>query len=221
MTGPPAPGERRVSRRPPARSAGRAARRTLTAETGDDQAQRMVIAALWAVALGRFRDYMQLRKDTDMPLDTSELSRAYAEFDSVARSGGFGPPPPGGWDAEHTLAHVVSGDASIASAVLAVVAGQRPVFDNRVNQDESNLQWIIKQAGGLAGLADLVRRNGELLCLAAAQLSDEQLNQLLPVLIVSDDEVVVDEPRPLCSLIEGIGRAHLPMHAQQLRSLQL
>jgi hypothetical protein len=119
---------------------------------------------LWAVALGRFRDYMQLRKDTDMPLDTSELSRAYAKFDGVARGGDFGPPPPGEWDAEHTLAHVVSGDASIASAVLAVVAGQRPVYDNRVNQDESNLQWIIKQAGGLAGLADLVCRNGELLC---------------------------------------------------------
>jgi hypothetical protein len=181
----------------------------------------MVVAALWAVALGRFRGYMQLRKDTDMALDTSELSRAYAEFDGVARGGGFGPPPPGEWDAEHTLAHVASGDASIASAVLAVVAGQRPSFDNRVNQDESNLQGIIRQAGGLAGLIDLVRRNGELLCLAAAQLSDEQLDRRLPVLIVSNDEIVVDEPRPLRGLIETIGRAHLPMHAQQLRDLKL
>ena len=179
----------------------------------------MVLAAQWAVALGRFHDYMQ-RKDTDMALDTSALSRAYAEFDDVARGGGFGPPPAGEWDAEHTLAHVVSGDASIVSTVLAVVAGQRPSFDNRVNQDESNLRWIIKQAGGLAGLADLVRRNGELLCLAAAQLSDEQLDQQLPVLIVSDDEVVVDGPSSLRSLIETIGRAHLPMHAQQLRDLK-
>ncbi len=181
----------------------------------------MTIAVLWAVALDRFRDHIQLRKDTKMPLDTSELSRAYAEFDGLARDGRFGPPAPGEWDAEHTLAHVVSADASIASTVLAVVAGQRPVYDNRVNQDESNLQWVIRQAGGLAGLTDLVRRNGELLCLAAAQLSDEQLDLRLPVLIVSDDEVVVDEPRPLRGLIESIGRAHLPMHAQQLRSLQL
>ncbi len=177
------------------------------------------VGRMWVVVLGRFHDYM--KKDIDMPLDTSELSRAYAEFDGVARGGGFGPPPPGEWDAEHTLAHVASGDASIASAVLAVVAGQRPSFDNRVNQDESNLQGIIRQAGGVAGLADLVRRNGELLCLAAAQLSDEQLDRRLPVLIVSDDEVVVDEPRPLRSLIETIGRAHLPMHAQQLRDLKL
>jgi hypothetical protein len=143
MTRPPAPGERRAHRRPPAGRA-RAARRTLTAESHDDRAQRLTIAALWAVALGRFCKYMQARKETEMPLDTSELSRAYAEFDGVARSGGFGPPPPGEWDAEHTLAHVVSGDASIASAVRAVVAGQRPSFDNRVNQDESNLQWIIR-----------------------------------------------------------------------------
>jgi hypothetical protein len=183
-------------------------------------AERLV-GRMWAAALGRFRDYMQLRKDTGMALDTSELSRAYVEFDGVARGGGFGPPPPGEWDAEHTLAHVASGDASIASAVLAVVAGQRPSFDNRVNQDESNLQGIIRQAGGLAGLIDLVRRNGELLCLAAAQLSDEQLDRRLPVLIVSNDEIVVDEPRPLRGLIETIGRAHLPMHAQQLRDLKL
>ena len=183
-------------------------------------AERLV-GRMWAAALGRFRDYMQLRKDTDMALDTSELSRAYAEFDGVARGGGFGPPPPGEWDAEHTLAHVASGDASIASAVLAVVAGQRPSFDNRVNQDESNLQGVIRQAGGLAGLIDLVRRNGELLCLAAAQLSDEQLDRRLPVLIVSNDEIVVDEPRPLRGLIETIGQAHLPMHAQQLRDLKL
>jgi hypothetical protein len=219
MTRPPAPGER--CPRPRARAARRVSRRTLTAGRGDDRAQLLVIAALWAVALGRFRNYTQLRKDTEMPLDTAELSRAYADFDGLARGGGFGPPAPGEWDAEHTLAHVVSADASIISTVLAVVAGQRPVYDNRVNQDESNLQWVIKQAGGLAGLTDQVRRNGELLCLAAAQLSDEQLNQSLPVLIVSDDEVVVDEPAPLRSLIEGIGRAHLPMHAQQLRGLQV
>ena len=155
-----------------------------------------------------------------MSLDTTELRRVYAELDGVARSGGFGPPPPGEWDAEHTLAHIASADASIASATLAVVAGQRPTYDNRVNQDESNLQWIIRQAGSLAGLTDLVRRNGELLCAAAAQLSDEQLDMRLPVLIVSGDEIVVDEPRPLRALIEGIGRAHLPMHTQQLQGLK-
>jgi hypothetical protein len=45
-------------------------------------------------------------------------------------------------------------------------------------------------------LTDLVRRNGDLLCSAAAQLSDEQLDRRLPVLIVSDDEAVVDDRHP-------------------------
>jgi hypothetical protein len=195
----------------------------------DDHAQRARIAFLWALALGRFRQYAQAMRGTDMfdqelasksALDTTVLRRAYAELDGVARGGGFGPPPPGEWDAEHMLAHIASADAAAASAALAIAAGLRPSYDNRVNIDESNLQRIIRETGGLPGLADLVRRNGELLCSIAAQLSDEQLDVRLPVLIVSGDQVVVDEPRPLRALIEGIGHAHLPMHAEHLRSLK-
>ncbi len=153
-------------------------------------------------------------------LDTAGLRRAYADLDGVARGGGFGPPPPGEWDAEHTLAHIASADAGIASAALAIASGLRPTYDNRVSIDESNLQRIIRQAGGLPELTDLVRRNGELLCSAAGQLSADELNLRLPVLIVSGDEVVVDELWPLRVLIEGIGQAHLPLHAEQLRGLQ-
>ena len=153
-------------------------------------------------------------------LDTAGLRRAYADLDGVARGGAFGPPPPGEWDAEHTLAHIASADAGIASAALAIASGLRPTYDNRVSIDESNLQRIIRQAGGLPQLTDLVRRNGELLCSAAGQLSIDELNLRLPVLIVSGDEVVVDELWPLRVLIEGIGQAHLPLHAEQLRGLQ-
>jgi hypothetical protein len=154
-------------------------------------------------------------------LDITQLRRAYAELDGVARGGGFGPPPPGEWDAEHMLAHIASADAAAAAAALAIAAGLRPSYDNRVNIDESNLRHIIREAGGLPGLADLVRRNGALLCSIAAQLSSEQLDVRLPVLTVSGDRVLVDEPRPLRSLIEGIGRNHLPAHVQQLRGLRL
>ena len=41
----------------------------------------------------------------------------------------------------------------------------------------------------------------------------------MPVLIVSNDELVVDEPWPLRSLVEGIGQIHLPRHTEQLRAL--
>jgi hypothetical protein len=194
-----------------------------------DDAQRARMAFLWALALDRFRQCVQAVRGTDMfdqelasrsALDTTVLRRAYAELDGVARGGGFSPPPPGEWDAEHMLAHIASADAAAASAALAVAAGLRPSYDNRVNIDESNLQRIIRETGGLPGLRDLVRRNGELLCSIAALLSDEQLDVRLPVLIVSGDQVVVDEPRPLRALIEAIGHAHLPMHVQQLRSLR-
>src|SRR5579864_5336399 len=142
--------------------------------------QRARIAALWALALGRFRDYAQARRGSDMPgqepaLDLTALRRAYTELDRVVCGGGFGPPPPGEWDAEHLLAHIASADAAAASAALAIAAGLRPSYDNRVNVDESNLQRIIRETGGLPGLTDLVRQNGELLCSIAAQLSDEQL----------------------------------------------
>jgi hypothetical protein len=185
------------------------------------------IAVLWALALDRFRDYMQAIRCRDMldqepaTLDITELRRAYTELDGVARGGCFGPPPPGEWDAEHMLAHIASTDAAIAAAALAIAAGSRPAYDNRVNIDESNLQRIISQTGGLPQLADLVRRHGALLCSIAGQLSGEQLDVQLPVLIVSGDEVLVDEPRPLRALLQGIGRNHLPAHARQLRGLLL
>jgi len=42
----------------------------------------------------------------------------------------------------------------------------------------------------------------------------------LPVLIISSDQVLVDEPRPLRSLLAGFGEVHLPGHAKQLRGLR-
>jgi hypothetical protein len=195
-----------------------------------DHAQRAMIAFLWALALERFRDHVQAKQrgtdvsdqelTTERTLDTSGLRRAYTELDGVARGGGFGPPPSGEWDAEHTLAHIASTDASIAAAALAIAAGLRPAYDNRTSLDESNLQRIIRQAASLSGLADLIGRNGELLCSAAGQLSGDELNLRLPVLIVSGDQVIVDEPWPLRDLIEGIGQAHLPLHVEQLRALK-
>jgi hypothetical protein len=219
--GPAAPGRPRYARTGP--------RREVRADAGPPRGQPARIAALWALALDRFHDYMQARRATDMPdqelitpagLDTAGLRRGYTELDDLARGGGFGPPPPGEWDAEHMLAHLASTDAAIAAAALAIAAGLRPAYDNRANIDESNLRRIIAEAGGLPGLADLVRRHGSLLCSIAGQLSGDVLDVRLPVLIVSGDQVQVDEPRPLRALLDGVGRFHLPAHVQQLRDLR-
>jgi hypothetical protein len=42
---------------------------------------------------------------------------------------------------------------------------------------------------------------------------------MIPTLIISNDEVVLDSGLPLRSLIDGLGHVHLPRHAEQLAAL--
>jgi hypothetical protein len=162
-------------------------------------------------------------------MDVRALRQAHEDFLEVAKAGGFGPPPPGEWDAERLLAHVAAADAAIASAALAVAAGQRPAYDNRPSLDEWNLRRIVAEAGGadgadgaagLDGLIALVREWGRLLCEVAGALSESAAAVRINVLIISNDELVVDEPWPLADLITGVGTIHLPRHARQLSGLR-
>ncbi|HEU5160106.1 MAG TPA: hypothetical protein VFU43_24120 [Streptosporangiaceae bacterium] len=154
-------------------------------------------------------------------MDTTQLRSAYHDFLAVAEAGGFGPPPPGEWDAEHVLAHVAAVDASVAAVAMSVASGQRPSYDNRTGLDPWNLRRIIAAAGGdLPGLTRRVRRTGELLCAIAEELSEDDLAVQLATLIISNDEVVVDQPWTLGVLVGGIGRVHLPGHAEQLGALR-
>jgi hypothetical protein len=89
-------------------------------------------------------------------MDVGALRQAHEDFLEVAKAGGFGPPPPGEWDAERLLAHVAAADAAIASVALAVAAGQRPGYDNRPSLDEWNLRRIVAEAGGADGLDGLI-----------------------------------------------------------------
>lgn len=153
-------------------------------------------------------------------MDFEKLRQAHVDFLAVVREGGFGPPPAGEWDAERLLAHVAAADASIASVALAVIAGERPCYDNRASLDEWNLRRIVRQAGGIDGLLDLVRRQGDLLCAVAAGLTEADQAVLINVLIISNDQLVVDEPWSVGSLVEGVGVFHLPRHAEQLAGLR-
>jgi len=155
-----------------------------------------------------------------MPVDAGRLRAAHEEFLALAESGGFGPPPPGEWDAGQLLAHLAAANASIASVALAVAAGMRPAYDNRPSLDDWNLRRIAEAGDGTAGLAQLLRESGELLCAVAARLSDADLAVQVPVLIISKDQVVTDQPQPLRWLIEGVADTHLPLHAIQLRGLR-
>jgi hypothetical protein len=152
-------------------------------------------------------------------MDSSMVRKAYADFLAVAEGGGFGPPPPGEWDAEHILAHMYTTHAQITATALAVIAGTRPVYDNRTSLEEWNLRREIDEAGSLKALIDRVRWGGELHCTVMEQLTEAHAAVQVPVLIVSNDELIVDEPWPLRQLAQGIGVIHLPRHADQLRSL--
>ena len=156
-------------------------------------------------------------------MDVRALRQAHEDFLEVAKAGGFGPPPPGEWDAERLLAHVAAADAAIASVALAVAAGQRAAYDNRPSLDEWNLRRIVAEAGGAHGLdqlIQLVRKRGRLLCEVAAALSESAGTVRINVLIISNDELVVDEPWPLADLIAGVGTIHLPRHGRQLARLR-
>lgn len=152
-------------------------------------------------------------------MDTTELRTAYADFLAVAEAGGFGPPPPGEWDADQILAHIYAGHAGITSTALAVAAGSRPAYDNRSSLDRWNLSRVIDRAGDRAGLINLVRQGGELHFAVTEHLTKADLEVQVPVLIISNDQLIVDEPWPLAQLVFGIGMLHLPRHADQLRSL--
>jgi hypothetical protein len=149
----------------------------------------------------------------------NELRRAYQELITVAGSGGFGPPPPGEWDALRLLAHIALVDADIASVALSVAAGKHSSYDNRASLDESTLNRIVQRHGDLNGLLDVVRRHGEALCATAEAITDDDLDAQIHILIVSGDQIVVDEPRPVRWLINGVATVHLPRHTEQLRQL--
>lgn len=155
-----------------------------------------------------------------MSVDTGKLRNAHAEFLNLVAEGGFGAPPPGEWDTGRLLAHLASSDAAIASVALAVASGQRAVYDNRSSLDDWNLRRIADAAGDVPSLAELLRGHGETLCAVAARLSEADLAVQLPVLIVSKDQVVTDQPQSLRWLIEGVADTHLPLHGAQLRGLR-
>jgi len=119
------------------------------------------------------------------------------------------------------LAHLISVDAGIASTALAVVAGSRPAFDNRTALDRVNLGRIIAEHTDRVALVRHVGRQGSMLCDIADQLTDQDAAVVVPVILLSNDVVLVDEPMTLASLIDGLAADHLPVHTQQLRDLRV
>jgi hypothetical protein len=156
-------------------------------------------------------------------MDTTPLRAAYRTLlEAAATVTGAGvptDPPPGEWTADQIMAHVaVVTDTTIAAA-SQVAAGENTTYDNRISQDPWTLDRVIDRAGGSAGLQERVRAHGEVLCTLASALSDAELDTPVPTLLLSNREVLVDQPVPLRDLVGGLADAELPGHAKQLMAL--
>lgn len=102
----------------------------------------------------------------------------------------------------------------------AFAAGANTTYDNRTALDTWTLARVITRAGGNTGLRQRIRRQGEALC-ALGGLSDAELDTLVPTLLLSNGDVLVDQPLPLRDLITGLAEAELPGHTKQLLALRL
>ena len=153
-------------------------------------------------------------------MNTDALRSAYRELLRVAATDGLGEASDGGWNADHVLAHIISVDSSVAAVALQVVSGSRPGFDNRITLDAWNLDRIVADHPDRASLIEHLRRQGAVLCDIADQLSEHDASVLVPVLMVSNGNLDVDQPIPLAALVDGLADDHLPRHTQQLRDLE-
>lgn len=153
-------------------------------------------------------------------MDTTALRDAYGTLLEAAALPDLGEPDDGGWNADLILAHLLSVDASTAAVALSVVAGARPVFDNRICLDTWNLRRIIGEHAGRADLIAHVRGQAALLCDIADRLSEEAASVLVPSLLLSDDTVLLDRPVPLAALVDGLAENHVPGHTRQLLALR-
>jgi hypothetical protein len=82
---------------------------------------------------------------------------------------------------------------------------------NKLRQAHEDFLAIAAAGGAAAGGAGPA---------VAGSLAGDDLSVLIHVLIVSGDELVVDEPRPIGGFVEAVGTVHLPVHGAQLRSLR-
>lgn len=158
-------------------------------------------------------------------MDTNPLRDAYrALLDAAATVADHGdtipPPPPGEWDADQILAHIVILNATTLTTVCSAATGAVATYDNRTAHDPWTLAHVIALAGTTTGLRDRIRHQADALCaLAGPTLSKPELDTLIPTLLVSHDLLQVDQPVSLRDLITGLAQSELPGHTRQLLAL--
>ena len=155
---------------------------------------------------------------------TTALPDAYSALldaaATVADSDASPVPRPGEWHADQILAHVTLVNAATISAVTSVASGTITTYDNRAALDTWTINRVITLAGGNSGLRNRIQTQADALCaLTGPNLSETELDTLVPTLLLSNGKVLVDRPTPLRDLIAGLTEVEIPGHAQQLIAL--
>jgi Mycothiol maleylpyruvate isomerase N-terminal domain len=151
-------------------------------------------------------------------VSTTQIEDAYEPFAAALRAGGFGDPDTG-WTAGQIGAHIAMNNELLSEAAETLHETGAASYDNHAAVDDDGLRAYGLQCGGLAGLADAVRASAARLARAYENLTEEERERPVPVLIVDGGRVVADEPMPLGHLIPGNGDFHLARHLDQLQSL--
>jgi hypothetical protein len=158
-------------------------------------------------------------------MDTTPLRDAYrALLDAaatVADAAETTPTPPAGeWSADQILAHVSLVTAATIEAASCIASGANTTYDNRTALDAWTIERVITRAGSGTGLRERIRMQGDALCtFSGPALSEAELNTPIPVLLLSDGEVLVDTPLQLRDILTGLTDVELPGHTTQLLAL--
>jgi hypothetical protein len=128
--------------------------------------------------------------------------------------------PAGEWNANQILAHVSIVNAATIAVAAGVASGANTTYDNRTSQDTWTIERVIARAGGNAGLRERIRLQGDALCaFGGPALSEAELDTLVPALLLSNGQVLVDQPIQLRDIITGLAESELPGHTKQLLAL--
>jgi hypothetical protein len=154
-------------------------------------------------------------------MDVAALRNGYRTLldAAAATAAGAGPGRRDEWSADQILAHVVLVNAATIEAVSAVVSGAVATYDNRIASDTWTIERVIGLTAGRTGLLERIRRQGDALCALVPALSEAEVATLIPTLLISHGEVLVDQPLALRDIVSGLAAVELPGHAQQLLNL--
>ncbi|TDC81187.1 hypothetical protein E1193_15535 [Micromonospora sp. KC606] len=152
-------------------------------------------------------------------MDSGGLRRAYEELLAEVAAGGFGPPPAGHLSAEQIVAHLVANDELMSEATEAVLVGSPFAYYDLESVHRGELDALVVEYGGLAGLAVRLRATSGGLCALVERLGPTADTPVETHLREGFD-LRVDEPLPWSRTLDLHTRVHLPKHLAQLRMLR-